>query len=294
THLGQTYMKYHGEKVKNAVLVGVEGLNHTYKLPSSMDTHFKRLALLANADENVNKEVPDLLALYERVIRKLDAQPVELKIKSPLTQLPMKVKIGAFGLNMMMRFDIGDASDLPVFPRLLYSIDQGDYAVLKWFVQKRIQNLYGQHAMSQTMDAASGATASRLQQIEAEEKESYFSNYILNLGMDSNWPEIDLGDEFRQPLITDIRTLFMSGTLDFNTPPYQAEEVRWGFSNSSHIIVNHAGHEQILRHPEANPTIIRFLKGENVDDVSLSNPKLEFIPVKGDTKGLWHPAMGEK
>ncbi|MEM6697940.1 MAG: alpha/beta hydrolase [Bacteroidota bacterium] len=293
THLGQTYLKYHGETVENAVLIGVEGLNHTYKLPSAMDTHFRKIALLSNADPNVNKEVPDLLALYERVIRKLEAAPVEVKVKNPL-QLPVKVKVGAFGLNIMMRFDIGDASDIPVFPRLLYSIDQGDYSVLTWFVQKRIRNFYGTQGMSTTMDAASGATASRLQQIAEEEKTSYFDSFILNFGMGTDWPKIDLGDKFRQPLITDVRTLFLSGTLDFNTPPHQAEEVRWGFPNSHHIIVKNAGHEQILRHPEATPTIIRFLKGEDVNDVALSNPELKFIPVKGETGGLWHPAMGEE
>ncbi|MEM8527794.1 MAG: alpha/beta hydrolase [Bacteroidota bacterium] len=293
THLGQTYIKYHEETVENAVLIGVEGLNHTYKLPSVMDTHFRRLALLSNADENVNKDVPDLLALYERVIQKLEKNPIEVKVKNPL-QLPIKVEIGAFGLNMLMRFDIGDASDLPIFPRLLYTIDQGDYSILTWFVQKRIRNFYGTSGMAATMDAASGATASRLQQIKAEEKTSYFDSYILNFGMGEDWKKVDLGDEFRQPLITNVRTLFMSGTLDFNTPPHQAEEVRWGFSNSSHIIVNNAGHEQTLRHPKANPTIIRFLKGENVDDVALSNPKLQFIPVKGETGGLWHPALGEQ
>jgi len=31
THLGQTYIKYFGQNVVNAILVGVEGLNHTYK-----------------------------------------------------------------------------------------------------------------------------------------------------------------------------------------------------------------------------------------------------------------------
>ena len=83
----------------------------------------------------------------------------------------------------------------------------------------------------------------------------------------------------------------MSGTLDYNTPPYQAEEVRWGFSNSSHIIIDNAGHEQILTHPEATLTIVRFLKGENVDDVALYYPTLEFIPVRGKADKLSHPSI---
>lgn len=30
--------------------------------------------------------------------------------------------------------------------------------------------------------------------------------------------------------------LFISGTLDMNTPPHQAEEVRWGFRRSRHLV----------------------------------------------------------
>lgn len=292
THLGQTYMKYHGQHVKNAVLVGVEGLNHTYKLPSSMDMQFQKISLLAGRDENLATTVPDLNKLYLRVIQKLTDEPVTLKIKSPLSGESMPVKIGAYGLNLILRFDIGDASDLPVFPRLLHMIDQGDYSALQWFVQKRIGFLYGIHAMSAVMDPASGATESRKAQIQSESISSAFKD-VVNPGMDSkNWPTPDLGDDFRAPLISDIPTLLLSGTLDFNTPPFQAEEVRWGLANSTHIIVNNAGHEQILTHPKASETIIRFLSGENVADVTMSQPELQFIPLAGKAKkDLWHPSL---
>ena len=290
THLGQTYIKYYGDQVANAVLIGVEGLNHTFKLPSTMDVQFRKIALMSNADPNVHQEVPDLLALYKRVVQQLDKVPVELTIKSPINKKPMNIKINGDALNLLLRFDIGDASDIPVFPRFLYTIDQGNYDILRWFVQKRIGILYGIQGMSSTMDMASGATADRLQRIKLEAKNSLFGN-LVNGNLEGEWPAPDLGEEFRAPLVTEVRTLFMSGTLDFNTPPYQAEEVRWGFSNSSHIIVDYAGHEQIWSHPQANATIIRFLKGENVDDVALSYPKLTFIPVVGETEGLSHGSL---
>jgi len=292
THLGQTYLKYHGAQVANAVLVGVEGLNHTFKLPSAMDVQFRKIALMAKADANVNQEVPDLIALYKRVVEQLDKTPVEVAIKSPVSRKSMKVKINGEVLNLLLRFDIGDASDIPVFPRFLYSIEKGNYDILRWFVQKRIGILSGIQGMSRTMDAASGATADRLLRIKEEARENLFGN-VVNGNMEGDWPTPDLGTEFRAPLITDVRTLFMSGTLDFNTPPYQAEEVRWGFSNSSHIIVDNAGHEQILRHPKASATIIRFLKGENVDDVALFYPKLKFIPIRGETGELSHGSLRE-
>ena len=293
THLGQAYIKYFESRVENAVLIGVEGLNHTFKLPSTMDVQFRKIALLAKQDANVNEDVPDLSALYKRVVRKLEEKPMEVTVKSPLTNSDMTVKVGSYGLNLMMRFDIGDARDLPVFPRLLYSIDQGDPSLLQWFVQKRIRNFFGIHGMSATMDAASGASPGRKARIGEEKKSSWFKD-VVNPRLDLGWPSPDLGEAFRAPLCTDTRTLFMSGTLDFNTPPHQAEEVRWGFSNSSHIIVDYAGHEQILSHPEAVAAIIRFLKGERVDDVALFYPKLTFIPVKGDAGEKWHPAMGRR
>ena len=290
THLGQAYMKYFGEHVKNAVLVGVEGLNHTFKLPSAYNTQFQKIALLAQADPNVNQTVPDLIGLYQRVIHSLKKNPVTLEVASPLTGETMEVKVGSFGLNLILLSDIGDASDIPVFPRLLYSIDQGEYDVLQWFVQKRIGNLYGVQGMSATMDPASGANPDRLQRIRGELVNSPFQD-IFSAMMRNDWPYPDLGEAFRASFTSSIRTLLMSGTLDCNTPPYQAEEVRWGFSNSSHIIIDNAGHEQILTHPKAVPTIVRFLKGENVNDVALSYPTLKFIPVKGSSGKLSHPSI---
>lgn len=293
THLGQTYMKYYQDYVENAVLIGVEGFNDTFKLPMAMDLQLHKIALLSNNDPVVKQEVPDLVVLYKKVIEKMTTNPIEVEITSALTGAPLKVLVGTYGLNVILRIDIGDASDIPVLPRLLYSIDQGDYSLLQWFVQKRHQMVYGIHGMSITMDAASGASPSRRARIKEENQKSLFKD-VINVSTIKNWPTPDLGEAFRTPLVTDIRTLFLSGTLDFNTPPYQAEQARWGYSNSHHIIVKNAGHEQIAYHPKAQETILRFLKGENVDDVIMSYPSLQFIPVTGTSKDLWHPSLGEK
>lgn len=293
THLGQTYMKYYPDYVENAVLIGVEGFNDTFKLPLAMDVQLHKIALLSNNDATITKDIPDLVALYKKVITKLTTNPVEVEITSALTGAPLKVLVGSYGLNLILRIDIGDASDIPVLPKLLYSIDQGDYSLLQWFVQKRHQMVYGIHGMSITMDAASGASASRMARIEEENQKSFFKN-VVNMSTLKNWPTPDVGDDFRAPLVTDIPTLFLSGTLDFNTPPYQAEQARWGYTNSHHIVVKNAGHEQIVYHPKAQKTILRFLKGENIDDATMSYPPLQFIPVTGTSKDLWHPSLGEK
>ena len=61
-----------------------------------------------------------------------------------------------------------------------------------------------------------------------------------------------------------IPALFISGSLDSNTPPYQAEQVRWGFPNSVHLIVENAGHESTLPLREVQQAMVDFLKGVDV------------------------------
>ncbi len=88
-----------------------------------------------------------------------------------------------------------------------------------------------------------------------------------------------------------MRTLFLSGTLDWNTPPHQAEEVRWGFSNGTHLIVENAGHEQILPQPAIAKAILDFLRGRDVRNVKVVLPMMKFVPIEGGGSGPTHPAL---
>ncbi len=290
THLGLSVIRRHGKHVQGAVLVGVEGPDHSWKLPRTMDTQWARLSLLAAADSGISARIPDLDALLRRVLARLDAAPMMVTIRGARGD-SLRIPVGGDGLRYFLRRDIGDASDLPVFPRLLYSIDQGDPTLLQWFTQRRFGA--GSHVMSAVMDAASGVSALRRAQIEAESAASPFRT-IANFpypddatGMDAP----DLGDGYRSPVVSNVRTLFLSGTLDFNTPPFQAEEVRWGFSDSHHIIVGNAGHEQVLTHPAVRAAIVRFLKGEAVHDVTAAWSPLRFVPLTGHDPERTHPSV---
>ena len=83
----------------------------------------------------------------------------------------------------------------------------------------------------------------------------------------------------------------MSGTLDGNTPPEQAEAVRKGFPNSVHLIVENGGHEDLLPMPEVRARIVRFLKGEMLKDERLVKPPMRFVPLKGARPAVSHPAV---
>lgn len=292
THLGLSVIRRHGDAIDNAVLVGVEGPDHTWKLPLMMDVQLRKLSLMVARDERVGAAVPDLGALLRRVLAKLEAEPAVVAVEDGQGHR-FELPVGPFGLMILLRWDLGDASDLPVFPRLLHDVDRGDYRTLTWFVQKRAASGIGLNGMSLLVDGASAATAGRLANIEAQAEASRFGE-LANFPfpeVNAVWHPADVGDAFRAPLVSDVRTLFLSGTLDWNSPPYQAEEVRWGFTDATHLVVDNAGHEQVLPHPQVQQAVIRFLRGEDVAGVHAAYPPLRFVPLGGYDPAVTHPSV---
>jgi pimeloyl-ACP methyl ester carboxylesterase len=292
THLAQATIKRHEVHVANAVLAGVEGLDETHKLPLNMDRQFAKLARMVADDPVVGPRIPDLVALYDRVIAKLEREPILVSIP----ERPEPIPVGPWGLQFILRFDMGDARDLPVFPRLLHSIDQGDPSVLAWFVRRRGPVFMGVNLMGTLTDGASGASPERWTAIHAQAARSRFGYAMV-----APWPwadsvtgVVDLGQEYRAPLVSDVPALLLSGSLDWNCPPYQAERLRWGMRNATHISVENAGHEQILPQPGIQEAILRFLQGDDVSDVHVALPALRFVPLEGTDSEVWHPAVGPR
>lgn len=293
THLTLAYLRRYDAHVENAVLIGTEGPDHTLKLPLRMDTQFRKLSALAAADPRIAEQIPDLWALLERVSARLEREPMPVTVRAP-DGTQVEVAIGRFAFHMLLRFDIGDATDLPVFPRLLFSIDQGDPAVLRWFVNRRAPGVLGTSLMGSMTDASAGASPARLAAIRAEAARSFF-------GRVANFPFPALDEvldppappaRYHDPVVSTVRTLFLSGDLDWNAPAFQAEEVRFGFPNSTHLIVEHAGHEQTFwQLPEGIRTVARFLAGEDVSEVTLRYRPLRFVPLTGSDPAVTHPSV---
>jgi pimeloyl-ACP methyl ester carboxylesterase len=84
-----------------------------------------------------------------------------------------------------------------------------------------------------------------------------------------------LPDAYRSPITTRVPALFVSGTLDSNTPPEQVERARPGFIGSAHLIVRHAGHESTLV-PEVASAIAAFFHGDAVVSRTIEGPALRF------------------
>jgi pimeloyl-ACP methyl ester carboxylesterase len=279
THLGLACIRYHGPNLNRVVLIGTEGPDHTNKLPSTSDTSLKRLSRLAAAAPELEGKIPDLAGMLSEVLNRLEKQPVTVQITDQRSKKPIDVKVGKRGLQFLIMRDLGDTNDLPIFPVWFYTMHRGDYSILARFVERRYnQYSAGLSLMTIVMDTSSGTTKKRTAKIEAEAKTALLG-HMVNFpfpGIDEAIGSPDLGDKFRSPIQTNVATLFISGTLDNNTPPFQADEVRRTFRTSTHLIVENAGHESMLVDERVQQTIVDYLRGGDVSKTKIALPPLKF------------------
>jgi pimeloyl-ACP methyl ester carboxylesterase len=261
-HLALAAVRRHPDAIDRLILAGTEGPDHTQKLPHTFDLQLSRLAQLDGQ--------ADLVAVTKRVLAQLDKAPIEVDAKGT------KLVIGKEGFQYLVRQDIGDTNDTRNLIRMIRDTASGEYGALGVFAARRYGEFGGGVGlMGFAMDCASGASHERMARINREMPQSL-------LGIMTNYPfpqicealKIDvLPESFRAPLDSPLPALFISGSLDSNTPPYQAEEVRWGFPNGVHVIVENAGHESTLTLPAIRALMVDFLQGKDVSGRVVAAPR---------------------
>ena len=282
SHLALATMRRHQDALARVVVAMVEGPDHTIKLPSNIQQHLEHISRIAQQDSRLNYAVPNLLDTMGSVMRRLEQDPVTVSVKDKSTGNEEKVTVGAFDLQYVTAIGIASRRFIAYLPSRYYTMMQGDFSWLAGEVLAWRRGWLGS-AMMFHMDAASGASPERLAQIQREAPTTLLGNTI-----DFPFPQIadawgnpDLGPAFRAPIQSDIPTLFISGTLDARTPASNVEEVRTGFSNNYHIIVEGAAHStpDHVNVPNVRAAMIDFLQGNPVTVTHASTP-FEFVPVE--------------
>ncbi|MEL6134144.1 MAG: alpha/beta hydrolase, partial [Bacteroidota bacterium] len=216
SHIGMTVMKLFPDHVERAILVGADAPNQALNFPRYLDEHISIIGTLVERDTIVDMTSAEFRALVDDVMKTLKAQPVTVTVRHPLTRKKLNLSIGDFGLALVLRLDIDDAYDIPVIPRLLYSIKQGDYSMLTWFIQKRMIRALGIPGQGINQQLASGVGPERWAKIEQQAKQSPFGN-VVNFpfsAVKDHWIENKLSFDPSIPIQSDIPTLFVTGTLD--------------------------------------------------------------------------------
>ncbi len=261
SHLAMAMIRRHESLVSRAVFAGPEGPDQTWKLPSRVHRQIERLSIRAGIDVD---------ALMRAALAHADAGPVRVPWPHP-EGATIQAAIGRFDLEWLFAEALADTRGLRRLPAVLPLLAAGDFAVLAAdpLLRAIIEELRGGLFRSPVRycgDCASGASAARLQRIEDEARAT-----LLGRTLDWPFPEIcaafgpiDLGPDFREPLRSDVPVLVVTGTLDCRTPTENAADLAPGFPNARHLLVDDAGHGDLLLPAAVRDALGAFLRDGSV------------------------------
>ncbi|MGX6647476.1 alpha/beta fold hydrolase [Maricaulaceae bacterium MS644] len=266
THLALAAMKTIPDELDQIILASAEGLDQTVKLPSRTDAFFARLSEAVASQPEAAARYGDVVALMRRVQARLEAEPMMLTVQGP-DGAPMEFAFTKDHLQMLS----GAASDpqnaLWLLP-LYATLDAGEPGMAQVFAQRFFNpgEPITMRAMSTAMDIASGISPARMAQFEAQSDAGLTGPY-LNFPMPqlaNVWPDMDLGEAFRQEASYDGPVLVLTGTLDGRTYPEGQREATAGLSDLTAVTVINAGHNLFMTSPDVGAAMHAFMRGEPV------------------------------
>jgi pimeloyl-ACP methyl ester carboxylesterase len=212
---------------------------------------------------------------------KIKKKPVMIETRDPATREKVEVLIDHYTLQYHLAGLIGRAASLRIIPVFVARAEKGDFRQVARTAMELRRGKQNRLVMSFVMDCASAASEARLKQIADEASTTLMGDAINTASpyLCEACGDVDAGDEFRSVLKSDVPTLFISGTLDGRTAVANAEEVRVGFSNNDHLIIDGAGHSDdlFLSSPRIFDVIKAFMGEEKLPTTSIEIPTVQFV-----------------
>jgi pimeloyl-ACP methyl ester carboxylesterase len=279
TDLGMAFLRQHGDVVERAAFAATGAPEVRPGRPLVEDLELDKLNLWYKAARGA--DAPDLMELFDQDVKALDAENIVLSLTEGKEQ--KSAKVGSVLLKSIA-VQMLNGTDGAMLPALLTSVHSGDYSLLQILAQKAFNGFHGSMTLiGLTVDCSAAMPADTIARAEVEAKVSRFGN-LRNQHIQPSTCEAGLGKNATPksadgPLFSLVPTLFISGTMDANTPPFEAETLRWGFPEGTHVVIKNGFHET-LPAPEVQDLVVDFFLGWDVSERSITFDRTAFMSIE--------------
>jgi pimeloyl-ACP methyl ester carboxylesterase len=263
THLALSAIRRHPASIERAVLVGLQGPDDgMMRSPAAADAQIARLTEHLKADPESRNLFPDLREQLASLLAELDETPAIVPVLEQKTGQKLETAVGRWDLAFFTRPRISQTWGVRSLPEFLGPLLNHDFLPLAAAAFDYRRGPVGS-MMAWATICASGVSQDHLRKIQHEAE-----NALLGAAANFPFPEAcgaikvrPLGREFRSPVRSKVPVLFISGSLDGQTPPHRAEEIARGFSRGSSLIVPGASHgfDLFYFRPEVKAAMLEFL-----------------------------------
>lgn len=288
TRVAQEYLRRYPDRVEKLVLDGVVtagealGPQIAADAQAALELMFDRCA----ADEACASRFPDLRGRFDSLRARLEREPLTVEIRDPFTFKLREVMLNWQRVASLFRMYSYLPESTALLPLLLHQAETNDWQSLAGSVlaleRENESLLYvGMHHSVVCSEDAPFFPAGVI------EEPAYLGTTMTDFigAVCEVWPQRELPEEMRTPVVSDVPALLLSGEADPVTPPRNAEAVARHLQDSIHLVAPGQGHGVAWR--GCTPRLIaEFLAGAeefDADCLSELRPYPFFIDANGPT-----------
>ncbi|MBL4639824.1 MAG: alpha/beta fold hydrolase [Kordiimonadaceae bacterium] len=266
TQTALAYLKKYDANVTAASLVGIEGLDATYDIPSEIQIATEQAIKIANANPDVAAMMPkgDMGYAIKQIYADLEKNPQIYTIQPkgsepfdvPFTARAARLLLIANGL-VLNRGDgpFARSAGTSRIPPLVAAMYHKAYEGIAGIIEKNYEGFRGMvslNAAANVIDCASGIDSNRLARLytDTENPDDVMLGALAYVGLQERnpgplchvWGIKTLGADFRAPFKTNVPLLILNGNFDGITPMGNAQRLHDTMPNSRLIVVENSGH----------------------------------------------------
>lgn len=254
TRAALTYMRMFPQHVRTVTLDAVVDPGFILFMDSAADGHaaLNQFFTRCEADEACSAEFPNLRSEFNGLMSRLDEASVEITFPHPLTHEPFDLTVTRkLVLNMIYNtLYVPDlVATLPLSIHQAYAEENYVPLISQAFLVN--SGLYDGmfYAVACTEDAPLIPSSGAAPQSES----NVFGDRTVDfVEVCREWQKGQVSPQFREPVVSDVPVLILSGDSDPITPPRHAEKVAESLTNELHLIFSGMGHGNLSSRCSAN------------------------------------------
>jgi pimeloyl-ACP methyl ester carboxylesterase len=253
--LAQAVMRDHPEEIRSVVMSSVCPLEVSLSLDyETVPNAILRLIDACAADEDCSAAYPLLQDVFFKLIENLNEDPLPIVVTDPDSGTTYDAVLTGDTVRGNVALALYDTDIIPVIPRAIYEAYQGDYELM---TQLTGESLWVVGSLSRGMQFSVICAEDLIGYKPEDQLEAMLSvpgplrsradpEFIIEygiFGVCEDWPVGQTDPSFRDPLVSDIRTLILEGELDPVTPPAYGRLVAGHLSDFYYYELPGAGHD---------------------------------------------------
>ena len=244
TRAALTYLRMYSEHVRTVTLDSVVDPSFVMFMDAAedgqeaLDQFFAR----CEADEACAQTFPNLRSEFDGLVARLAESPAEIVIPHPLTNKPTDVEVTDTFITSMV-FNILYVPDLVAALPLGIHQAYAEENYIPLISQAFMVNAGLYDGMFYAVTCTEDAPLINADEAAQKSQDSVFGDRTeVFAEVCESWQKGQVSPEFREPVVSDVPVLILSGEADPITPPSHAEKVAESLSNDLHLIFANMGH----------------------------------------------------